>query len=78
MNVYLSQKAIEQLADAPLPVQKAFIKQISFVVRNLNHPGLHAKKYIPNNYRLGCCGDPARMRLRSSCRYSLKVTGVSG
>ena len=45
MNVHLSQRAIEQLADAPLPVQKAFIKQINFLVRNLNHPGLHARKY---------------------------------
>ena len=45
MNVHLSQRAIEQLAAAPLPNQKAFIKQISFLVRDLRHPGLHAKKY---------------------------------
>jgi hypothetical protein len=38
MNVHLSQRAIEALATAPLTVQKAFIKQISFLVRNLNHP----------------------------------------
>jgi hypothetical protein len=44
MNVQLSQRAIEQLADAPLPVQKDFIKQINFLVRNLSHPGLHANK----------------------------------
>ena len=35
MNVQLSQRAIEQLAAAPLPVQKAFIKQINFLARNL-------------------------------------------
>lgn len=45
MNVHLSLRAIEQLAAAPLPVQKTFIKQINFLVRNLHHPGLHAKKY---------------------------------
>lgn len=45
MNVQLSQRAIEQLAAAPLPVQKAFIKQINFLARNLSHPSLHAKKY---------------------------------
>jgi hypothetical protein len=45
MNVHLSQRAIEQLAGAPLPVQKAFIKQINFLVRDLKHPSLHAKKY---------------------------------
>ncbi len=45
MNVQLSLPAIEQLAAAPLAVQKAFIKQISFLARNLGHPSLHAKKY---------------------------------
>jgi hypothetical protein len=45
MDILLSQRATEALATAPLPVQKAFIKQIYFLVRNLGHPGLHAKKY---------------------------------
>ena len=45
MNVHLSQRAIEALAAAPVPVQKAFIKQINFLTRNLGHPSLHAKKY---------------------------------
>jgi hypothetical protein len=40
MNVHLSQTAVEGLFDAPSPVQKAFIKQINFLVRNLNHPSL--------------------------------------
>ena len=35
MNVHLSQTAVEGLFDAPLPVQKAFIKQINYLVRNL-------------------------------------------
>ena len=45
MNVLISQRAIEQLAVAPPPVQRAFIKQVNFLVRNLGHPSLHAKKY---------------------------------
>ena len=45
MNVHLSLRAIEQLAAAPLPVQKAFLKQINFLVRNLKHPSFDAKKY---------------------------------
>jgi hypothetical protein len=45
MNVHLSQRAVEALAMAPLPVQKAFIKQINFLIRNLAHPSLHAKKF---------------------------------
>jgi hypothetical protein len=38
MNVHLSQTAVEGLFDAPLPVQEAFIKQINYLVGNLNHP----------------------------------------
>jgi hypothetical protein len=45
MNVHLSQNAVEGLLGAPPPVQKAFIKQIDFLVRNLNHPSLRAKKF---------------------------------
>lgn len=45
MNVHLSLGVIEQLAAAPLPVQNAFIKQINYLVRNLHHPSLRAKKY---------------------------------
>jgi hypothetical protein len=45
MNIHLSLRAAEQPAAAPLPVQKAFIKQLSFLARNLNHPSLRAKKF---------------------------------
>jgi len=45
MNVHLSQKAVEGLFGAPLPVQEAFIKHINCLVRNLNHPSLRAKKF---------------------------------
>lgn len=45
MNVLLRERAIESLAAAPLPVQKAFIKHLNFLSRDLRHPGLHAKKY---------------------------------
>jgi hypothetical protein len=38
MNVHLAQTAIEALFGAPLPVQKAFIKQINYLVRNLKPP----------------------------------------
>jgi plasmid maintenance system killer protein len=51
MNIQLSQRAIEQLATAPLPVQKAFLKQLNFLARNLAHPSLHAKKYDEANGR---------------------------
>lgn len=37
MNVQLSDRAIAQLAAAPPAIQKAFIKQINFLARNLSH-----------------------------------------
>lgn len=45
MNVQLSQRAIEALALAPSEVQKAFIKQLKLLIRDLRHPGIHAKKF---------------------------------
>jgi hypothetical protein len=45
MTVALKERAIAALAGAPLEVQKAFIKQMNYLSRNLQHPGLHAKKY---------------------------------
>jgi len=40
-----SQKFLRQYASAPTEVQKAFDKQIGFLLENLSHPSLRAKKY---------------------------------
>jgi mRNA-degrading endonuclease RelE of RelBE toxin-antitoxin system len=45
MKVVLSDRAIESLKDAPVSVHRAFEKQLRFLVDNLLHPSLHAKKY---------------------------------
>jgi len=45
MNVSLTERALDALVGAPPTVQKAFIKQMNFLSRNLQHPSLHAKKY---------------------------------
>ncbi|MBZ5609635.1 MAG: hypothetical protein LAP38_15345 [Acidobacteriia bacterium] len=45
MNVALKERAIASLASATPAAQKAFIKQMNFLARNLQHPSLHAKKY---------------------------------
>jgi hypothetical protein len=45
MKVVLSDRAIEALTDAPLYIQRAFRKQLRFLILNLQHPSLHAKKY---------------------------------
>jgi mRNA interferase RelE/StbE len=45
MKVVLSDHAIESLKDAPPSVRRAFAKQLRFLMDNLLHPSLHAKKY---------------------------------
>jgi mRNA-degrading endonuclease RelE of RelBE toxin-antitoxin system len=45
MKVVLSNRAIESLEDAPPKVRRAFEKQLRFLVGNLQHPSLHAKKF---------------------------------
>ena len=45
MKVVLSDRAIQSLKDAPRNVQRAFDKQLRFLVDNLLHPSLRAKKY---------------------------------
>jgi mRNA interferase RelE/StbE len=45
MQIVLSDRAIEALKDASPNVRRAFQKQLRFLVANLQHPSLHAKKY---------------------------------
>lgn len=45
MLIVLSDRAIESLKDAPPNVRRAFEKQLRFLLSNLLHPSLHAKKY---------------------------------
>jgi len=47
----LADSVVEALKDAPLPVQRAFDKQLRFLAANLHHPSLHAKKYDEANDR---------------------------
>jgi mRNA-degrading endonuclease RelE of RelBE toxin-antitoxin system len=45
MKVVLSDRAIGSLSAAPPNVRRAFEKQLHFLLSNLQHPSLHAKKY---------------------------------
>jgi mRNA interferase RelE/StbE len=45
MNVALTERALAALARAEPAVQKAFIKQINYLARDLHHPSLRTKKY---------------------------------
>jgi plasmid maintenance system killer protein len=68
MNVLLSERAIEALAAAPLPVQKAFIKQLRFLAGNLLHPSLHAKKFDKSQ-------DRWQARVNDDWRFYFKIEG---
>ena len=45
MRFDYSKKFLEDYATAPAQVQKAFDKQSKFLLINIRHPSLHAKKY---------------------------------
>ena len=45
MKVVFSDRTIESLSNAPPSVRRAFEKQLRFLMNNLQHPSLHAKKY---------------------------------
>jgi len=45
MKIDYTETALENLRTAPQNIQKAFFKQIKFLVGNIRHPSLHAKKY---------------------------------
>jgi mRNA-degrading endonuclease RelE of RelBE toxin-antitoxin system len=45
MKIVYSNRAIDALKDAPLPVQRAFENKLRFLLQSLHHPSLHAKKY---------------------------------
>ena len=45
MKIFLTERAIKDLENAPSAVQRAFEKQLRFLVSNLHHPSLRAKKY---------------------------------
>jgi len=51
MKAKYSDAVTEALELAPAAVRKAFFKQINFLVQNLQHPSLHAKKYDEANHR---------------------------
>ena len=49
MRIVLSDRAVGSLGDAPVAVRKAFAKQLRFLVSNLHHPSIRAKKYDESN-----------------------------
>jgi plasmid maintenance system killer protein len=66
MNVALTERALAALATAQPAVQKAFIKQISILARDLRHPSLRAKKYDESQ-------DIWQARINDDWRFYFKI-----
>ena len=45
MRLRFTQRADKDYVAMPVTLRKAFEKQLRFLLANLNHPSLHAKKY---------------------------------
>jgi mRNA-degrading endonuclease RelE of RelBE toxin-antitoxin system len=45
MKLVYTKTALEALDDIPARVRKAFYKQAGFLLKDLQHPSLRAKKY---------------------------------
>ena len=45
MRALLVEPFAEQLLQAPPDIQRRFLKQLSYLLRDLGHPSLRAKKY---------------------------------
>ncbi|HUR44749.1 MAG TPA: hypothetical protein VMZ27_02655 [Candidatus Saccharimonadales bacterium] len=68
MKVVVSEPAIEALKDVPRAVKKAFDKQLRFLVLDLRHPSLRAKKYNEKENKW-------QARVNDAWRFYFKIVG---
>jgi hypothetical protein len=68
MKLAYTQNALGTLSHLPLPIRKAFYKQAAFLVANLHHPSLHAKKYSESE-------DKWQARVNRGWRFYFKIVG---
>ena len=67
-KVVLSDRAIDALKDAPSTTQRAFEKQLRFLVQDLQHPSLRAKKYSETENKW-------QVRVSRNWRFYFKIVG---
>ncbi len=68
MKLRFTERADKDYADLPVAVRKAFAKQLRFLLVNLRHPSLHAKKYSENM-------DVWQGRVTRGWRFYFKIEG---
>lgn len=68
MKVVFSERFTKSFVNAPPEVHKLFGKQLANLLRNLNHPGLHAKKYDESQ-------DIWQARVNRGWRFYFRIEG---
>jgi mRNA interferase RelE/StbE len=68
VKLRFTERADRDYADLPIQVRKAFAKQLKFLLINLQHPSLHAKKYSESL-------DVWQARVTRGWRFYFKIEG---
>ena len=70
MKLDYTDSAFRTLKTLPLPIRKAFYKQAAFLVENLRHPSLRAKKYSEAEGKW-------QARVNQDWRFYFRIVGVT-
>ena len=68
MKLDYTEGAFSTLNNLPVPIRKAFYKQAGFLVENLRHPSLRAKKYDETT-------DKWQARVNKDWRFYFRIVG---
>jgi mRNA interferase RelE/StbE len=68
MKLFYTNTALDALQDLPAAIRKAFYKQAGFLLADLHHPSLRAKKYSEAE-------DKWQARVNKSWRFYFKIVG---
>lgn len=68
MRLRFTERADKDYAGLPVNIRKAFAKQLSFLLANLRHPSLQAKKYSEGD-------DIWQGRVTRGWRFYFKIEG---
>ena len=68
MKIDYTRNALDTLKNLPLPIRKAFYKQAGYLLENLHHPSLHAKKFSESE-------DLWQARVNKDWRFYFKIEG---
>ena len=68
MRLSYSERFLKSINHAPAQVRKAFAKQAEFLLRDLRHSSLHAKKYDETN-------DIWQARVNKDWRFYFSIEG---